>query len=150
MTDAVSFCENAGARLCTRTELEGVSNSTGCNHDFQLRWSSTSFSGGYYAVHKHNDPITMTMAPVCADPVSSAHTVTRCADTFTCGRLSLCISDCLLHALRAPVAWLSSHSGLVRSRIVEDSTAIEYLLLLLVAVQVWPPKKNGVRVRVRA
>ena len=86
MAAAVSFCESAGARLCTRLELEGVyySSGIGCSYDIQLSWSSTSCNGGYYAVQHKASAVTTSLAPVCSDTVGSTHYVTCCADTFTC------------------------------------------------------------------
>ena len=40
--DAEAVCEAAGARLCTKGELEeNCTRGTGCGHDPDLIWSST-------------------------------------------------------------------------------------------------------------
>jgi len=47
-SDGKTFCESAGARLCTATELLNLeTRGTGCSLDAQLLWSSTECAGGY-------------------------------------------------------------------------------------------------------
>lgn len=47
--DAVEYCENSGARLCTASELENdEAAGTGCSHDKHMVWSSTSCGTGSY------------------------------------------------------------------------------------------------------
>ena len=41
--DAEAFCASVGGRLCTADELDAdCTQGTGCQHDFDLLWSSTS------------------------------------------------------------------------------------------------------------
>ena len=42
--EAIGICNNAGARLCTKEELElGCTGGIGCFHDFDFVWSSTIY-----------------------------------------------------------------------------------------------------------
>jgi len=68
---ATELCEAAGARLCTKDELEDdCTQGTGCNHDSDLIWSSTDD--------------TPTTAPT-ASPSSSSNHMVVCGKTDGCG-----------------------------------------------------------------
>ena len=52
--EATAFCENVGARLCTRGELQNdEARGTGCSGDRNLVWSSTpcDVEGSYYQTY---------------------------------------------------------------------------------------------------
>eukprot|EP00614_Pseudopedinella_elastica_P026278 CAMPEP_0172634476 /NCGR_PEP_ID=MMETSP1068-20121228/194734_1 /TAXON_ID=35684 /ORGANISM="Pseudopedinella elastica, Strain CCMP716" /LENGTH=503 /DNA_ID=CAMNT_0013446437 /DNA_START=12 /DNA_END=1523 /DNA_ORIENTATION=- len=81
---AVSFCEAAGSRLCTATELENdETRGTGCAYDSQLIWSSTALgcTSGAFLLHigGSNNCNDDSVCSLCADGASH-HEVRCCAD----------------------------------------------------------------------
>lgn len=55
--NAKMYCEKAGARLCTKAEIEaGASNGSGCSHDSRGIWTSTQDSNGRYYMLQGNTP----------------------------------------------------------------------------------------------
>ena len=76
-SEAFSYCDAAGARLCTVAELlNDEARSTGCSGDRALVWSSEMCSGGYSVAPGSTKIGT---SPSCQD-VASAYRVRCCAD----------------------------------------------------------------------
>ena len=74
---AKSFCEAAGARLCTEAELQAdETRATGCGHDFKKNWTQTPCPGGHIiewgAAYSGN-------STTCASDTST-HEVSCCGD----------------------------------------------------------------------
>ena len=76
--EATSFCEDAGARLCTLEELEArETRSTGCSYDKDLSWSSTSCPGNGYSLASS---AATGAAPSCSPTESTVGRGRCCAD----------------------------------------------------------------------
>ncbi len=74
------FCTNAGARLCTETELlDDEARGTGCLYDTSLVWSSSACIGGYTLTYGASSGGTVTS---CAAS-NEDHDVRCCANVAT-------------------------------------------------------------------
>jgi hypothetical protein len=77
LAKAKNECERFGARLCTKDELKsGVTKGTGCNHNSELVWSSTSCEAGKTFVVLGNG----SGNPQCKLNTEDAHHIRCCAD----------------------------------------------------------------------
>lgn len=98
---AEAVCSEAGARLCTSAELASdCTGGSGCQHDFDLVWSSTPASGPTYWLEECEAP-SPCEATVCTSPASHA-------DGVACG---LCIGAFALRrfVLSAPPIYYKSY-----------------------------------------
>jgi len=81
---AQTFCEDAGARLCTSDELLNEETAdTGCVYDSELIWSQTSCGSGSYLV-AIGDSTTHGTTTTCVTSTSTAYYAACCADTVAC------------------------------------------------------------------
>jgi len=81
IAEAIKYCEGAGARLCSATELDnGLAKGTKCGHDGRLVWSSTPCDGmnSFIAVQGNGDSASRGCyshqnfaARCCADTASA-------------------------------------------------------------------------------
>jgi hypothetical protein len=80
-TAAQGFCEDAGARLCSKTELQNdEARATGCSYDAKFIWSSDSCANGEHAMALGAS--WAGTAEGCAAS-SEQHNVRCCADSET-------------------------------------------------------------------
>lgn len=82
-TDANSFCVDAGARLCTVSELQAYeAHGTGCGYDDEYTWSSTSCGGSMFYATKVS--ATNTIAQCQSASISVGVYARCCADLYHC------------------------------------------------------------------
>ena len=98
-SQAVDFCESAGARVCTAEELENdETRQTGCGGDNQFVWSSSSCDGeSYWAVIGSS----RNADSVCSEQ-SNAHMVRCCADIGAANVVAPSASPTLVTSTQAP------------------------------------------------
>jgi len=85
---AVTLCENAGARLCTRDELTaGCTTGAGCQFDFELIWSSTPIDidmpSAVYSIACGNQSCDEGLLSTAHE--SEEHEIRCCSDTAVSG-----------------------------------------------------------------
>lgn len=79
-SEANTFCEDFGARLCTADELEGdVAKGTGCKNDLKYVWTSSECEGGFVKTAGAIKS-AMNMPATCVPETDTSATVRCCAD----------------------------------------------------------------------